>query len=105
MRLIDADALKEKLDEIRKEEIALYGVGNSIFCCTLSTALTEINDAPTIEPKHIEYTESEMKILGLMFRIIDEIIKMQNGYMDIDYVSFDSGDLYNLANKLGVEDY
>ena len=51
MRAIDADELYEKLDEIRKKEIALYGVGNSIFCCTLSTALTEINDAPTIEPE------------------------------------------------------
>ena len=51
MRAIDGDELYKKLDEIRKEEVALYGVGNSIFCCTLSTALTEINDAPTIEPE------------------------------------------------------
>jgi len=55
--------------------------------------------------RRIEYTETEIKILELMFRIIKETIEMQNGYMDIDYVSFDRGDLYNLAKKLGVEDY
>ena len=57
-----------------------------------------------IDKRH-GYTETEIKILELMFRIINETIKMQNGYMEIDYVSFDRGDLYNLAEKLGVEDY
>ena len=51
MRAIDADALYEKLNDIRKEEIILHGRLNNVNCCTLSTALYEIDNAPTIEPE------------------------------------------------------
>ena len=97
MRAIDADALE-------KEGWSLHRTIR-VDMNTEEYQTKPLKQVPTIEPNHIEYTESEMKILELMFRIIDETIKMQNGYMDIDYVSFDGGDLYNLANKLGVEDY
>ena len=49
MRAIDADALYKKLNDIRKEEILLHGRMNNKYCCTLSTALYEIDNAPTIE--------------------------------------------------------
>lgn len=96
----------EAIDAIRKHK-TLYEADHGWDKTTLDALDTAIKalEQPTIEPNHIEYTESEMKILELMFRIINETIKTQNGYMDIDYVSFDGGDLYNLANKLGVEDY
>lgn len=51
MRLIDGDALFEKLNDIRKEEVFMYGRSNDNGCCTLSTALFEIECAPTIEPE------------------------------------------------------
>lgn len=51
MRTIDADALYKKLNDIRKEEILLHGRMNNKYCCTLSTALYEIENAPTIEPE------------------------------------------------------
>ena len=87
---------------IQMEEYHQYNQAVNNYCAEL----VKLPSAqPTIEPNHIEYTESEMKILELMFHIINETIKMQNGYMEIDYVSFDRGDLYNLAKKLGVEDY
>lgn len=53
MRTIDADALYKKLNDIRKEEILLHGRMNNKYCCTLSTALYEIENAPTIEPEII----------------------------------------------------
>lgn len=49
MRIIDADALYKTLNDIRKEEVLLYGRLNNENCCTLSTALYEIDNAPTIE--------------------------------------------------------
>ena len=103
MRLIDADALCNDLLErwsiadTQKEELVRAVMADIVTPIVVSQ--------PTIEPNHIEYTESEMKILELMFHIIKETIEMQNGYMEIDYVSFDRGDLYNLAEKLGIGDY
>ena len=54
MRLIDADVLYKKLNDIRKEEVFIHGRSNNKDCCTLSTALFEIDCAPTIEPKVIK---------------------------------------------------
>ena len=51
MRLIDGDALYKELNAIRKEEVLLHGRSNNKDCCTLSTALYEIEHAPTIEPE------------------------------------------------------
>ena len=51
MRLIDADALYQVLNAIRKQEVLLHGRQSNVGCCTLSTALHEISVAPTIEPK------------------------------------------------------
>ena len=53
MRLIDGDRLYETLYEIRMDEIAKYGRNDTKHCCSLSTALYEIYNAPTIDPvKH-----------------------------------------------------
>ena len=51
MRLVDADALYKKLNDIRKQEVLIHGRLNNKDCCTLSTALFEIECAPTIEPQ------------------------------------------------------
>lgn len=49
MRLIDGDKLYETLYEIRMDEVAKYGRNNTKHCCSLSTALYEIHNAPTID--------------------------------------------------------
>lgn len=51
MKLIDKDALIRKLKPIREEEIRLHGRSGNKGCCTLSTALYEIEFAPTIEER------------------------------------------------------
>ena len=51
MRLVDADALYEKLDAIRVEEVTRVGRKSNKSCCTLSTALYEIMMMPTIEER------------------------------------------------------
>ena len=53
----------------------------------------------------MEYTELEYKVINIMFHMMDEIINLQDGYMDIKGESFSRGDLFVLANKLGIEDY
>ncbi len=50
MRLIDADTLYKKLNDIREKEVFIHGRLNNKDCYTLSTALYEIECAPTIEP-------------------------------------------------------
>ena len=52
-----------------------------------------------------EFTEIEKKVLTMMFGVVKEMLRLQNGYAEIDYQVFDEGDLFNLAEKLGVEDY
>lgn len=53
MRLIDGDKLYSTLYEIRMDEVAKYGRIDTKHCCSLSTALYEIYNAPTIDPvKH-----------------------------------------------------
>ena len=60
MRAIDGDALYKKLNDIREEEIILHGRLNNVNCCTLSTALYEIENAPTIEPDRKKGTWIEL---------------------------------------------
>lgn len=52
-----------------------------------------------------KFTEIEKKVLTMMFGVVKEMLRFQNGYAEIDYQVFDEGDLFNLAEKLGVEDY
>ena len=52
-----------------------------------------------------QFTEIEKKVLTMMFSIVKEMLRLQNGWADIDYQIFNEGDLFNLAEKLGVEDY
>lgn len=52
-----------------------------------------------------KFTEIEKKVLTMMFGVVKEMLRLQNGYADIDYKTFDEGDLFNLAEKLNVEDY
>ena len=54
---------------------------------------------------NIEFTEKEKNVLQMLLTICKTIIEAQNGYMEIDYESFDRGDLYYLSEKLGVEEY
>lgn len=51
----------------------------------------------------IEFTDTEKAFLTMLFNIGNEIIKTADGYYDIDYVTFTRGDLYELANKLGID--
>lgn len=50
-RLIDTDALYNKLEAIRIEEYKKVGRKTNKSCCTLSTALYEISMMPTIEER------------------------------------------------------
>lgn len=66
MRLIDGDKLYSSLYEIRMYEVAKYGRHDTAHCCSLSTALFEIKNAPTIESMEVVrckdcefYTEEE----------------------------------------------
>lgn len=52
-----------------------------------------------------KFTEIEKKVLTMMFGVVKEMLCLQNGYADIDYQTFDEGDLFNLAEKIGIEDY
>lgn len=53
MRLIDGDKLYSSLYEIRMYEVAKYGRHDTAHCCSLSTALFEIKNAPTIESMEV----------------------------------------------------
>lgn len=60
MRLIDGDKLYSTLYEIRMDEVAKYGRIDTEHCCSLSTALYEIYNAPTIDPvKHGKWIISD----------------------------------------------
>ena len=48
-------------------------------------------------------TELEKKFLTMLMKIGNEIIEAQDGYLDFNYESFSRNDLFNLAQKLGVE--
>ena len=53
----------------------------------------------------ILYTPKEKRIMIMLFEICKKIMEAQNGYIEIDYETFDSNDLFCLANRLGIEDY
>lgn len=53
----------------------------------------------------VEFTENEKNVLNMMFTICKTIIEAQGGYMEIDYESFGKKDLFNLSEKLGIDDY
>ena len=53
----------------------------------------------------IELTDKEKEILRVMFRNMNEIINLCDGYLDIHGESFGRNDLFDLAEKLGVEEY
>lgn len=55
--------------------------------------------------EHIKLTDEEKEILRVMFRNMNEIIDLGDGYLDIHGESFDRNDLFDLAEKLGVEKY
>lgn len=49
----------------------------------------------------MEFTETEQKILELMFSNMDNILDMLDTY-SLDNDSFSRNDLFNLAEKLGI---
>ena len=51
----------------------------------------------------IDYTDKEKKFLKLLFNIGNKIIETANGYYEINYESFDRNDLFQLAEKVGIE--
>lgn len=51
----------------------------------------------------MEYTEIEKKFLTMLFQIGELIISTDDGYYEINYETFDRNDLFNLAEKLGVD--
>ena len=55
--------------------------------------------------EHIELTDEEKEILKVMFRNMNEVFDLCDGYLDIHGEIFRSNDLFNLAKKLGVEEY
>ena len=55
--------------------------------------------------QHIELTDEEKEILRVMFRNMNEVIDLCDGYIDIHGEIFNENDLFDLAKKLGVEGY
>ena len=53
----------------------------------------------------IEYTPKEKRIMIMLFEMCNKIMEAQNGYMEINYETFDRNDLFCLADKLGIEEY
>lgn len=51
----------------------------------------------------MEFTDNEKGFLTLLFNIGNEIIEAAGGYYEINYESFDRGDLFRLAEKLKIE--
>ena len=85
--LISRQAVIEAVDRHTNEDGTL---DDDITCI--------LEKVPSAQP---EYDDKEKKLLNMLFEIAYKMIEIQNGYMEIDYVSFDRGDLYNLAEKLG----
>ena len=50
-------------------------------------------------------TEQEKKFIEMLLKIGYAIIESQGGYADIDDESFSRNDLYELAIKLGFDDF
>ena len=55
--------------------------------------------------QHIELTDEEKEILRVMFRNMNEVIDLCDGYIDIHGEIFNENDHFDLAKKLGVEGY
>ena len=53
----------------------------------------------------IEFTDSEKEILEMLFKIGFKVIEAQDGYIYPSGAGFDRNDFYELAEKLGVEEY
>ena len=53
---------------------------------------------------NVEFTEKEYKVLHLLFKIMDDFMWIAH-VIDIDGETFNSNDVYNLAKKVGFEDY
>lgn len=51
----------------------------------------------------MEYTETEKKILTMLFKICNEMIETCDGYLDLDCITFSRNDLFYLAEKLGID--
>lgn len=52
---------------------------------------------------NVEFTDTEKAFLTMLFNIGNEIIKTADGYYDINYVTFTHNDLFELAEKLGID--
>ena len=53
----------------------------------------------------MDFTELEKEIIKTMLSNMSKFIEMCDGYLDIHGDSFSRNDLYDLATKLGVENY
>jgi len=63
-----------------------------------------INAVKGLPPANAELTEKEYKVLYMMFTIMDDFMRIAH-VIDIDGETFNSNDVYNLAQKVGLEDY
>ena len=55
----------------------------------------------------MEYTESEKLLLKMLFNIVDSILLLQGGYLDLTAQGLgymNEKEIYDLRDKLGVED-
>lgn len=57
------------------------------------------------EMSKVEFAEIEKDILGTMFGNMLDVIEICDGYLSIRGKTFDRNDLYELACKIGIEDY
>ena len=63
----------------------------------------DVNALKTLPSAQPEYTENEEKVLVMMFTIVKNILDLQDGYMNIDDMSFGHNELFNLSEKLGID--
>ncbi len=52
------------------------------------------------ETTTIEFNENEKTILTIMFKNIYSIVSAQNGYLDLEYGTFNNNDLFDLKEKI-----
>ncbi len=52
----------------------------------------------------MNFTKEEKKFLELLFAIGENIVNSQGSYIDLNGESFSSNDLFDLKQKLGLED-
>ena len=51
----------------------------------------------------MSFTDDEKKVLTLLFKLFDQILEFSGGYFDTNDHSFDRGDLFRLAEKIGID--